>query len=546
MAGQRIHLLDETTINQIAAGEVIENPASVVKELVENALDSSASSISIETVGGGRGLVRVSDNGCGMSHDDLILALERHATSKLTEIEDLNSLVTLGFRGEALPSIASVSKISIHTADCGQGHVLHAEGGRLLGIQVKPRRQGTTVDVKSLFFNVPVRKKFQKSIGSDQAEIHKILTKMALCHPEVAFSWTADGEEQFSVPADASLKERSALLLGEAFAEAMIPVEHSEGNLRLSGFCGRPSFHRPNRTGQYLFINERAVASQFVSRMVLEGYGTRLSTHRYPLFILYLSLAPSLLDVNVHPQKKEVRLRREEELGSFIIGAIEKSFAPANQNNSVSMPPIEIPAFFAAEPAADYSSPPRIKGAKNEQSASALFPYRPKILSRVGNYVFLEDPEGIRVVDGKAARLRVAYEQLVAREEKKAIQHLLIPVQIEVAGAEKRALSDSLSLFEEVGFSIRPFGENAFIIDAVPASFERDEVPAFVHAFLDTGAMPREKRIAAALQKSVKGRIHEEGEILVEALFRCSEPDSAPNGKPTHYLLTEKELEKLF
>jgi DNA mismatch repair protein MutL len=540
MAEQRIRLLDETTINQIAAGEVVENPASVVKELVENALDSRASSISIETRGGGRGLIRVSDDGCGMDHDDLVLAMERHATSKLSEIEDLNSLVTLGFRGEALPSIASVSKISIHSASREEGYMLRAEGGRMFDLQVKPRRQGTTVEVRSLFFNVPVRKKFQKSVGWDRSEIHKVLTKMILCHWNVAFSWISEGEEQFSIPADFSLEDRVALLLGTSNAEGMLPVEHAKGSLSLEGFLSRPFLHRPNRTGQYLFINKRAVISPFVSRKVQEGYGTRLSTHRFPLFVLHFTIPSSQIDVNVHPQKKEVRLRNEEEIGSFIIEAVEKIFLP----EKMTVPLAEMPTFAVSEQPAPYFPP--IKTEKNENAQPDLFPFFPRVISRMGNYLFLEDPKGIRIVDCKRSRMRVAYEQIVLREKKNAVQHLLIPIQIEAAGAEKIALMENLPLFEEVGFSIRHFGENTFIIDAIPSFLEGDEVEAFVYAFLEREDLPREKKIAAALQKSVKTQGREGEKALVEALYKCKEPEHAPNGKPTQYLLTEKEIERLF
>lgn len=536
MAEQRIRLLDETTINQIAAGEVIENPASVVKELVENALDSGAHCISVETKGGGRGLIRVSDDGCGMNSEDLILALERHATSKLIKLQDLDSLSTLGFRGEALPSIASISKLLIHSS-VDQGHQLYSEGGKILKVNSLSRRQGTTVEVKSLFFNVPVRKRFQKSIGWDTAEIHKVLTKVALCHQKVVFTWVSDGIEKFNLSAEVSLEERIQTLLGEEFSQSMLSVEHQKDSFHLSGFCSCPSFHRPNRTGQYLFINGRAVTSSFVSRKILEGYGTRLSTHRYPLFVLHLQLPSSLIDVNVHPQKKEIRLRDEEYVGTFLVEAIEKCFVskPA-QAASIS------PEFVASESFASYTTSSFFE---KEKTPSLLPPCR-SVLAKVGHYLFVEDPEGILVVDGAAARLRVHYEQLIHNPEKKASQHLLIPIQMEVAGAEKALLLSHLSLFDEVGFSIRPFGENSFIVDAIPPFFERDEVSHFVHAFLEEGNIPKEKRIVRALRKIGSLHLKEVGEVLVEKLFQCREPDYTPEGKPTYYLLTEKELSQKF
>ncbi|MCH9626861.1 MAG: DNA mismatch repair protein MutL [Chlamydiales bacterium] len=538
MSDQRIRILDEHTINQIAAGEVIENPASVVKELVENALDSGARSVKIETKGGGRGLIRISDDGCGMSQDDLLLSLERHATSKLSQVEDLNTIASLGFRGEALPSIASVSKLSIHTASGEQGRLLQAEGGRILTIKTLPRQQGTTVEVRSLFYNVPVRKNFQKSVGWDRAEIHKILTKMALCHQGIAFSWISEGEFTIDLAAESTLEERAQILLGEEFANSMLPVEHHDASFGLAGLCSRVSFHRPNRTGQYLFVNGRAVVSPFIARKVLEGYGTRLSTHRFPLFVLHLSIPSSLIDVNVHPQKKEIRLREERELEPFLLQAIEKSLAPKKQSTVV-MPT----DFRVAEPKLEYEpilmKPP-------EQAEPLLFTPVRRVLAQVGSCLLLEDPEGIRVVNGSAARLRIAYEELMQDEKKKAIQQLLIPLHMEVTGAEKLVMETNLALFEEVGISIRHFGDNTFIVDAIPAFFESEEISTFVHAFLENGDLPKEKKIAIALRKTLKGEARGVTERLVERLFLCQEPDYTPDGKPTHYVLTENTLMQKF
>ncbi len=538
MSDQRIRILDEQTINQIAAGEVIENPASVVKELVENVLDSGARSVKIETKGGGRGLIRISDDGCGMNQDDLLLSLERHATSKLSQVEDLNTIASLGFRGEALPSIASVSKLSIHTAIGNEGRLLQAEGGRILNIKTSPRRQGTTVEVRSLFYNVPVRKHFQKSVGWDRAEIHKVLTKMALCHQKIAFSWISEDEPIIDLAAESLLEERAQILLGEEFVNSMLPVEHHDEPFRLTGLCSRVSFHRPNRTGQYLFVNGRAVISPFIARKILEGYGTRLSTHRFPLFVLHLDLPPSLIDVNVHPQKKEIRLREERQLEPFLLHAMEKSLASKKQ------PSVVMPTQFAvSEPKAEYE-PALFKSPEPDEPL--LFTPSRKVLAQVGDCLLLEDPEGIRVVNGGAARLRIAYEELLQNEKKKAVQQLLIPLQIEVTGAEKVLMETHLTLFEEVGISIRHFGDTTFIVDAIPAFFENEEVPAFVHAFLENGELPKEKKIAFALRKTLKGQTRGAGERLVERLFLCREPDYTPDGKPTHYLLTENAIMQKF
>ena len=305
MTEQRIRILNDVTINQIAAGEVIENPASVIKELVENAIDAKASEIYIETKAGGRGAILVADDGCGMGHDDLLLCIERHATSKIHSVEELDSLKTLGFRGEALPSIASVSKMSVHSAlASGQGHKLFIEGGKVGAIQPLARRKGTTIEVKSLFFNVPVRKNFQKSVSYDTGEIHKTLTRFALGYPSLGLKWVNDEKVWIDFLPTHDFVSRATSLLGAEFIENALPVEHEAGQMSLTGRTSKPTYHRSNRLGQYLFINQRAVLSPFIANIILQGYGTRLSLHRYPLFVFDLRVPPSWIDVNVHPQKK--------------------------------------------------------------------------------------------------------------------------------------------------------------------------------------------------------------------------------------------------
>lgn len=546
MSGERIRILDEKTINQIAAGEVIENPASVVKELVENAIDSGAQTITVETQGGGRGLVRVSDDGLGMAQDDLVLSLERHATSKLTKLDDLDMLGTLGFRGEALPSIASVSKLSIHsTSGMAEGVLLLSEGGKILKVQPLPRKRGTTVEVKSLFFNVPVRKKFQKSLGWDKTAIHKVLTNMSLCFESCGFIWISDGEEVMNLPPGQDLKSRIASLLGESFSHSLFPVEHKDGTFLLRGFSSQVSFHRPNRTGQYLFLNKRAVFSPFISRKVVEGYGTRLAVNRFPLFILHLSLPPNLIDVNVHPQKREVRLREEHRLGPFITEAIERNFS--KKERPLPTQAVSLPNCFS-EQAIEYA-PSFFEQKKwfveEKNDPPPLFLISRQVAARVGKYLLVQEADGIRVVDSQAAHLRIAYEKLIKKEVKNESQQLLLPIQVEVSSAETILLSERLPLLEEMGFSIRQFGEHTFIVDAIPSIFDMNEVTDFIHAYLDDDS-PNEKRMAKALGKALKPQSEKESEKLVDQLFECQEPDYTPEGRPTHVWLTEKELERKF
>lgn len=330
----KIRILSEHTINKIAAGEVIENPASVVKELVENSIDSGASEICVEIKGGGRQLIRVSDNGSGMGSDDALLCLERHATSKIREVEDIYSIHTMGFRGEAVPSIASISKFTILTSLSGaeEGTMVMVEGGNILQTCPVARHPGTTIEVKSLFFNIPVRKKFQKSPMHDSNEIFKLFSNIALGNPHIKFQLISNQETLLltpSYPQNSSLQEklqqRIASVLGDDFLSGLCPIEGMENDFKLAGFIGLPSFTRHNRTGQHLFINQRAVLSPLVSFAVRDGYGTALMTNRHPVYVLHLTLPGGLIDVNVHPQKREVRLRQEQAIRDMIIRSVEQA-----------------------------------------------------------------------------------------------------------------------------------------------------------------------------------------------------------------------------
>jgi DNA mismatch repair protein MutL len=334
----KIRVLDNHTINKIAAGEVIENPASVVKELVENALDAGSTEICVEIMAGGRELIRISDNGCGMSSEDAALCMERHATSKLVEVEDLQDVLTMGFRGEAIPSIASVSKFTLLTSPSGvngknfEGTLTVVEGGRPILTAPAARSPGTTVEVKSLFFNVPVRLKFQKSPSFDTQEILKTLTLLSLGHPNIKFELISDQKQLLDtslLPTDHSFQEKLACriedTLGRDFLSSLLPVSFERDEYSLQGFIGFPTFNRQNKTGQYLFVNRRAIQSQLISFAVRDGYGTTLPAARHPVFIAHLDLPGHLIDVNVHPQKREIRLRQEQKLKSFIIEAIQKS-----------------------------------------------------------------------------------------------------------------------------------------------------------------------------------------------------------------------------
>lgn len=358
----KIRVLSDHTINQIAAGEVIENPASVVKELVENSIDAGASEIGIEIQGGGRQLIRITDNGCGMLLDDALLCLERHATSKLQNVDDIHSLTTMGFRGEAIPSIASISKFSLLTcpkddleSPKDMGTLIIVDGGKIMTCSKAPRAPGTTIEVKSLFFNVPVRKKFLRSPSVDANEIHKKVSSIALGYPSLKFHLTHDGKTLISTSVNSKdnseqqLKSRIEDILGDEFVKNSTYTEESSNGISIEGVISTPSYTRHNRTGQYIYINKRAVHCPLVSFAVKDGFGTYIDSGRFPAFVLNLQLDGSLVDVNVHPQKIEVRLRQEHLIRELILKAVRKTLGSGQISVKHSVHPANFNPFFAKD-----------------------------------------------------------------------------------------------------------------------------------------------------------------------------------------------------
>jgi len=546
----KIRLLDEQTINKIAAGEVIENPASVVKELVENSLDAESTEICVEIVSGGRQLIRISDNGCGMNRDDALLCLERHATSKLKSIDDIHALLTMGFRGEAIPSIASISKFTLLTCphkEEAEGTMLIVEGGKLLKVCSTIRAPGTTIEVKSLFFNVPVRKKFQRSPVYDSTEILKILSKIALANPKVKIELISNQNTLLCTQPEPSQEERAQLehcvekVLGSEFLESCCYAEAEQEECTLRGFIGLPSHMRHNRTGQYLFINRRPVYSNTIASAIREGYGTTLPVGRHPIYLLHLTIPGDLVDVNVHPQKREVRLRQEQNLKRLICQAIDGAlhakgvFSPGFTEWNTCAPEFSVdhsptisesisekkPAFYspfkqqlashqaytfveeshptppsAIEPppfwthAQENEAPP-----SNPEPAPSLFTEvmksqkMPKVLGTIQRFILLESAsiedhgEGLCLIDQRAAHCRIIFEKLL-KQEKNApleIQQLLIPYMLQLTPLESATLCDLLPELHAIGIDIKEFGPNTFIIEGIPQIFGTIDVQAFIH-----------------------------------------------------------------
>lgn len=571
---QAIQVLSEETINQIAAGEVIEDPSSVVKELVENGVDAQATRITLEIKGGGFQEICVSDNGKGMSREDLFLCLERHATSKIRFAEDLSSIFCMGFRGEALASIAAISKITVTTCQKNEAHELYAEGGKILSLKEAARNPGTTVQISSLFYNVPARRKFQKSARSAQNEIVKMLTKLALAHPFLEVKCLADGKEVFSsFMKRAEEKEKMTeqvieKVLGSSFLEGASTVHFKKNGCFILGHVGAAHLSRKSRAGQYLFVNGRSVISPQISRAIYAGYGTRLPSNEHPTFVLNLTLPTEWIDVNVHPQKKEIRLREE----SQIEGVIREGVFNALQGSSFSSP--SAVSFEEVKTPFDWSSEvqPALKFREQPQTLVAHFPtLKLPIIGLYSHYLILDachldssifhgGEEGLVLVDLELAQARLMFEAMLDRLEGKGeMQALLFPITFELSTHEKGVVEMHLETLQKLGIAIREFGGSTFVVDAIDPYFEEDQVESLVHELIDTLQRfgdheeleeEKKKKLALRTLRFVRSQKEsytiEEAKALVTELFKAESPYQSPTGSPTCAHLNQDELNKYF
>jgi DNA mismatch repair protein MutL len=613
----KIHILSDQTINQVAAGEVIENPASVVKELIENAIDAGATQISIEVLSGGFQGIKISDNGSGMSPDDAVLSLQRHTTSKIVTVDDLFALMTMGFRGEALASIAAISKMTLLTAiENAPAVFIETEGGKIDHIAPGARTRGTTIEVRSLFYNVPARKKFQKSSAASSAEITKTVTQLALAHPEIGFELVQQRHSQFSLPASNSepfsliLKERALVLLGEEFLNSTHVLEMNEGNYKATGLIGDPLFSRHNRSGQYLFINRRPVFCPLISFAVRDAYGTRLSTERHPVYLLHLSIPSELLDVNVHPQKKEIRLREEDRVKYALHSAVNHTlfFSESLEQNarmqsrpfSGRLTELSVLSGVVERPTLAEEESPSFQGGilqTEEVSFSSMDSTRPdfsvplvfkeemsesshqefsleigiNVIGLYQHYFLVEatslpcpfsfDAPGIVWIDLCAAESRVQFESMMCtmRASARLSQGLLIPLTLSCSRAEAHLLSGHLETIQKLGIQIREIGQTVFLIEAIPPFLEEEEVAIVLEEMIsELQGMEREtsltedrsRRLAGCICRRIRGRKKSytvtEATHLIKELLQAEDPFHCPHGKKTLFYVGEEELESYF
>jgi len=541
-----IRVLDPELVAQIAAGEVIERPASVVKELVENALDAGASRIEVETEGGGRSRIRVADDGCGIPAAEVALAFARHATSKISAPEDLFRIATLGFRGEALAAIAAVARVTCRTRAVGEelGTYVRIEGGEIREQRPMARPPGTEMIVEDLFFNTPARRKFLKGEGAERRAIDLWISRYALAYPRVAFFLRHDRREALTLPAAREPRHRLAALYGAEVAEALLEVHEADEEMRISGWISPPGMDRPDRQEIAFFVNGRWVQDRMLPAAVLQAYHTLLPAGRFPWSFLWIDLPLDAVDVNVHPAKIEVRFRDPDRVFRLVQRAAHRALrqtAPrVFQSVASPMAPVSMPArpLPPGEPADVLPKP--------SGEEAGLPPLR--VIGQLqATYIVAEGPDGLYLLDQHAAHERVLYEELMARRQEGPLpaQPLLQPVLLEVSPEEGSLLEEHQETLRELGLWIEPFGPRAVRVRAIPAVLSAEAIRAVIQDLLfdlHEARRPMEAALEARWIRSICKRAAvkagqvlgmEQMQHLVRALERCAMPWTCPHGRPT-------------
>lgn len=604
-----IKVLPESLINQIAAGEVVERPASVVKELVENSIDAGAKNIVVELKDAGKTLMKITDDGCGMASDDLELALQRHATSKIRDEADLWKISTMGFRGEALASISSVSKMIIRSkrAEDVAGTEIQSEGGQMKIKQEVGMKNGTEIEVYDLFFNTPARQKYLKQDSTELGHITSTLNTIALANHGLSFRLVHNGKVIFDLARSSDLISRVADIFGKATGEAMVPIFYGGSAFQIDGFIGKPLLSRSTSQHQYFFVNGRPIQHFLLANTIKTAFHSMLMENKKPVFILNIKIDPALIDVNVHPRKTEIRFEDQQGLIKVVYGCVKvaleknilipKGFTESQRYMSDSFPKDEVrvggsfgvedgggvsvhagfagksqdglfkPEFdgesvraqtcLSGRQAFDFIGNRESQGLENLQN-------KPKIqsITQISNsYIVAEDENGLVLIDQHAAHERVRYEQLIEQFEnqEKSVQPLLMALQMNLSNEEVAMIDQNKEIFAGLGFEIEPFGGNSFVVHAVPAFLAKEDIEQVVKGVLDDIANQKNP-------SKLHGRTEEiltymscrsaikfgqklslsEMQALIMQMEKLKRPYTCPHGRPTMISLTLEELSKMF
>jgi len=578
-----IRILPENVASQIAAGEVVDRPASVVRELIDNSIDAGAVRITIRIEKGGKGLIRVSDNGMGMSRDDLLLCIERHATSKIETASDLYSVKSLGFRGEAIPSIASVSRMQITSRprDQLEGHRLKISGGKLTAIEETGAPAGTVVEAKDIFFNMPARRKFLRSPRTETDHIIDTLSRAVLPYPTINFKLEDSGKTIMNFPSSNQVLPRLSSLMGRKVAEAMEEAEENNQGMSIHAFLAPPELSRTRGDRLFVYVNGRNIRDRLITRAVAEGYGQRLMKGRYPQVALFMELDPSNVDVNVHPTKQEVRFHNSRTVFQAIASTIEKALSKSShpffsqvihQDENLIKDNRADSFTFVSKPAPGYSSKGRTtRSPSTAEVHEQLTPWEPmhersmvkegpEVIGQLGNtYILCQGKDGLVMVDQHAAHERVVYENLkkgfdVSHME---VQSLLLPHELELSAKETRIALKNGHHLSRIGIELEHFGGNTFLLRSHPAILKNPQWDSFfseLFAGLEKGE-PEDESIldtlltVMACHGAVRSGDHMTHEEMVHLLTQLEEmdlPTNCPHGRPVFKHFTYYEIEKMF
>ena len=598
-AVSQIRILTDDLANQIAAGEVVERPASVIKELVENSIDAQATLIRLDIEGGGKKKIRIMDNGMGMAPNECLLAFSRHATSKISRFEDLQNIRSLGFRGEALPSIASIAKVRCTSArsEIEGGKLVVVEGGEVIEEKDASCSRGTTIEVAQLFYVTPARSKFLKGDSTEFSHITQIVTQQALAYPNIQFHLTHNGREVINTLPTEQLHYRIAELFGPDLAKSLIEVDVKSGDYQMKGFVSNPVYTRPSRNAQYCFVNGRFVRDKVILHATQQGYSHLLPKGQHPAMFLYLMMDPKLVDVNVHPSKAEVRFAFQQDLHQFVAHGVLAALEKNHQVNLTKREETDIsiqesPHSFSQE--LNYKvlqlndkSAPSLHGNLSQPVRAMLRPEESAMLSQQVNwfdktpspvsnliysefeplgqldrsFIIMQGKKGILVVDQHVAHERILYEQFrgAAKNHKVEVQKLLFPLPIELSAEDTEVLTPNLPRLLELGLELVLFGKNEFLLRSVPAILKNGDHENLIRQTID--ALPREahddvlntKYEDLLIMMSCRNAIKinhtlnfDQIQKLISDLEKTSMPYTCPHGRPISLLFDINDILKKF
>ena len=572
-----INLLHEQLINKIAAGEVIERPASIVKELLDNSIDAGANQIIINIAQGGTTLIEVEDNGHGIKAQELKLAFERHATSKIKQEEDLFHIYTMGFRGEALPSIASVSRVELfsHNADEEAGVYAVIHGGKFLDIQEQAIPVGTRIIIRDLFYNVPARKKFLKSIVTEASTIHDLVCRYAVARPDISFVYSNERKTWFKTPGNGSLKDVLVSLYGRQYIEGLVEVDYEGEDYSIKGLISTPTIKRLNRKNQFYFVNNRPIKNPMLYKAVDTAYRGLLISREYPVVALSLKVRADLVDVNVHPQKTEVRFADERQVFTLVESVLRKRLNNLETNwiNQVYKSDLILPAtddtfitrtYKPEEEVASYRTPPRIEELSpwpvntkiNELMETTDAEHLFKVLGQImDSYILIEMNRELWIIDQHAAHERILFERYKdSQSRQEHIHSLVIPVTLQFSTEQMELISQNQSWFHDQGFELEAIGHNDILLRAAPFPALGNEFEVIIELLeiLKNSGHPdiyREMIIRMACRKAIKfgDRLSmDEARAILNELVKLNDFKHCPHGRPTMVKLTTGELERMF